>query len=491
MAKTLTFAGNNLLPQYVTNSVKITEHIQNKSNVMRMEVTVKSGQTTPQEGSEVVYKDGARFLFGGFVSRTQPTETGEGELFNYEVEVSDYSYIFNSKVARRAYTNKTLEFIVEDLLSAYVDSSYGFTTTNVQTGPTIDSISFDHVSIRKCFEKLAKLTGYVWWVDYQKNLYFQDVQTDAAPETITDSSANFESITIDYDTSQVRNSVIVIGSSDGEQSASSTTETFTGDGETRSWELEDKPSQVVTITVNGVNQQFSLDLNERDTDDMVYSFTDQRIYMTDAATTPANGHAIVITYFPRVPIIAQKQDAASIAFFAALDGGDGVMEYTIKESSIQSKAEANERAVQELDEFADPLATGIFKTRSGLLTGGSIFQPGQYLTVNLPTYGINTDTAFLIQQVDIEMVEDEENTTTEYFYTVRFGGRLVGVQEFLESLASEGEEVQDSNLILTIEQVVDPVEMDDGTPTMTKYTGNFEYGPGGDPQAVWNQSEWA
>lgn len=516
---------------------------------MDMQIIVKPGQSRPQEGSEVVFKDDARFLFGGFISRVSPKEYGEGGFFLYEVEVSDYAYILNSKVARRAYSNMTLKAIVEDLLGTYVDASYGFTTTFVETGPLITSIVFDHISIRKCFEKLNKLTGYVWWVDYEKNVYFQaDISTgsaNAAPETITDSTNNFSEIGISYETSQVRNTVIVIGSSDGEESLSTNTQTFTGDDETRSWELDDRPSTVVSIKINGVSQQFSLDLNERDTDVFVYNFEGKSFRLTNGQTTPVgadllleDGFALLqetgdkidldtlvendiieIVYYPRIPIVAHKKDDTSIAFFAALDGGDGIMEYTLKDPSITSKAEALERAQQELDDFADPLVTGIFKTRTGLLTttfgdlllesgdallqenGDNIdlesinefFEPGQILTVNLPTYGINTDTTFLIQEVTIEMTETA--STVQYIYTVRFGGRLAGVREFLESLASQstGEEVSDATEIVTIEDVSDLLVMEEGTAASRTILSvfPFDWEASGATVSKWNLAEWS
>lgn len=262
MSKTLTIAGVNYLPYYKTSTAKIKETLR-KTNVMNLEIVTKGIANAPQEGAEIVFKDSTRFLFGGYISRVQPKETGKGDLFNFSVEASDYAYIFNSKIARRAYSNKTLLYIVTDLMGEYVDASYGYDLTNVQTGPVIDTISFDHVSIRKCFEKLANTTGYVWWVDYEKKLYFQTPTTDAAPETITDSSANIDSVNINYDTAQVRNSVIVIGSTNGIQSLDLVAEHFEGDGETRSWELANKPSQVSTIELAGVSKQFSLDLNER------------------------------------------------------------------------------------------------------------------------------------------------------------------------------------------------------------------------------------
>lgn len=487
MAKTLTIAGSNFLPQYITNSAVIKEQLYNKSNALTMKISVKSGDTAPAQGSEIVFKDGSRFLFSGFITRVEPEEYGEGSFFVYTVEASDYAWIFNNKIARRAYSSKTLKYIVEDLLSEYLDSGYSFTTTNVQTGPTIESITFDHINLRRCFEKLSKLTGYVWYMDYERNLFFQSKLEEAAPEDITDSSDNFSDISISYDTSQIRNSVIVIGSDNGQQSATASVETFTADGETRSWQLEDKPSQVVSIKVDTVSKQFSLDLNERDTDVFVYSFSDMSFRQTESQTTLTT-ESIEITYYPRVPIIVQKQDNASIAFFATKDGGDGKYEYTLKEPSITSKEGALERATQELEEFADPLVTGIFTTRTGLLaSGSSIFKAGQYLTVNLPTYGISTDTAFLIHEVQITVLET--TSATEYEYSVRFGGKIVDVEKFIESLAADAEEVQDVEEIKTIFSASDTVETSDNAPTRTLYTPPFEVGPSGSPQAVVGLSE--
>jgi hypothetical protein len=493
MAKTLSIAGEDFLPQYMTNSAQIRELVQNKSSVMNLKVTVLPGQRAPREGAEIVFKDGSRFLFGGYVTRVQSEEVGEGQLFTYEVEASDYGWILNNKIARRSYQGKTLKFIAEDLLDAYLDGAYGFTTANIATGPTIDSITFDHVPLRKCFEKLQKLTGYVWFVDYEKNVCFDAPSATAAPEAITDGSGNFENVAISYDTSQVRNSVIVIGSSNGEQDSNTTTETFTGDGESRAWELEFKPSEIVSIKLNGVSKQFSLDVNERDTDVFTYSFSGQSFRITDSQTTPVGGGTpdqIEIVYYGRIPIIAQVIDPTSIAFFAALDGGDGTYEYTIKEDSITSKEEATQRGLQELGQFADPLVNGQFSTRTSLLSGGSVFEPGQLLTVNLPTHGIAEDAGFLIQEVNITMTEDEGSGLTEYAYAVRFGGKLVGVQEFLESLAAEEGDVTDAEVVLTIESVSDSFSADDDAPTHSILTPPFQFGPSGSPVAKFGMSEF-
>lgn len=491
MAKTLTLAGVNFLPQYKTSSAHIREIVQNKSNVMNMKIIVRPGQNSPQEGSELVFKDDSRFLFAGFVTKVTPEETGEGQLFSYNIETSDYSFIFGQKIARRAYQNQTLNYIVTDLMNEYIGASYGFDLTNVATGPTIDSVVFDHISVRKCFEKLQKLTGYIWYVDYEKRLFFTTQSATPAPETITDTTENFQSINIDLDTTQVKNSVIVIGSPDGQQSETYTEETFVGDDTQRSWELQSAPSEIVFIKKNGVEQQYSLDANERSDDVFVYSFSGKSFRVTQNQATYTPSDTVVIRYYPRVPIIVRKIDQNSIDFFAALDGGDGIYEVTLKEPSIITKDEALERAQTELDEYSFPLVIGRFNTRTGLLSGGSIFSPGQVVTVNLPTYGITTDTGFLVQEVNIRLSENASET--EYLYEVRFGGKLVGVQEFLENLAADSgaDDTTGPDGILTLESAADEFEAEDSVPTHSNTIPPYEYGPAGTPQGKWNLSEWS
>lgn len=493
MALTLTIAGENFLPQYKTGGAVITERLQNKSNSMEIQVVKKSGQSTPKQGAELILKDDSRFLFGGFITQVTPTESGKGYFFTYSLEVTDYSHLLGNKVAQTAYENSTVKEIVEDLMEKYVDSAYNFDTSNVSTGEEIGLITFDHINLRRCFEKIAKRTGRVWWVDYERNLHFKSVQDDVAPEDIRDSDAsNHKDLQIIYDTTQVRNSVIVIGSDSGQEAETSNVQTFEGDGETRSWSLDDKPSTVVHIKVNGDSKQFSLDVNERDTDYFTYSFSGASFRLTDSQTTPEAGDTIEIEYYPSIPIIVRKLDKDSIDFFKKLEGGDGEHQYTLKDSSIGSKESAFERAQQELDDFAYPLVNGYFTTDSSMLQAGSVFKTGQRLTVNSPSWGIDNDSAFTIQEVKVELKEDGNDII--YQYKVRFGGKLVGVQEFLEHLAQEGESTSEASEIKTLFVTSDTVVLADGNLSRLNETPPYEYGSDsvqGNPQGRWNLSEWS
>lgn len=508
MALTLTIGGANFLPQYKTGSARITAQLQNRGDVLTMSLTRKTGQDAPQEGTEIIFKDGSRFLFGGFITRVQPTEYGVGSLFVYEIEATDYTYVAINKNAQEVYENMTLGAIVEDLMTNYVDSGYSLTTNNVDTGPTIETVSFNHINLRKCFEKLAALTGYEWWFDYEKDLHFKSPSSDIAPEEINDTDHNHENLNISVDISQVRNSIVVRGGH--EESASFFQQTFVANGEAREWILRDKPKTMEYIKVNGVSKVVGVDPLDNEDEasfDFLFNFQEKFIRCSSSFTTPADGDLIEVSYKYEVPIIILLQNASSIIAMKALEGGDGVHDFTIVESSIKSKAEARARASKELIEYGNPMVTGNFVTRTGLLQSGSYFIPGQDLTVYSPAWGIDTASTYKIQEVVTTMVED--GTNIEYNYNVRFGGKLINATTFLESVAGQENPIFETEEIDTIKAITETLTLTevitrDGnrksvSETLTlsesiskvNVTPPFKWGVDATAKkGVWGKSEW-
>lgn len=505
MALTLTIGGDNFLPQYKTNSAEITEVLQNRGNTMSLAITKKPSQDAPAQGKEIVFKDGARFLFAGFISRVSPVEVGKGQLFVYNVEATDYTYIPINKSAQKTYTADTLKDIVDDLVSTYIDAGYAITTGGVDVGSTIDTVSFNHISLRKAFEKLAKITGYEWWIGYDKVMYFKPKTALSAPEDIRDSLENHDTLSIETDLTQVRNSIVVQGGQ--EETSTYFSQTIECDGVAREWLLREKPTDVEYIKEDTVAQDFGEDpTDDEGTNDYMYNKAEKYIRVVSGDPTPTAGIEIEVSYKYNVPVIILLESASSIAAMEALEGGDGIHSHTIFESSISSKAEARQRALKELVEYANPQIKGYFTTRTGLLTAGSYFKPGQEVVINSPTWGVSVDTRYLIQEVITSLVED--GTNIEYNYTVRFGGRLIDTIAFLESLAGKEDTLFATQEIDTIKAITETVtiteaitrdglvkEIDEEVTvseeiTKVNNTPPFEYGPAGDPQGVWGASEW-
>jgi len=492
MAKTLTIAGTDFLDQYKSSSAEINEKINNDPNSMEIQVVRKpvDNDDIPEEGSEIIYEIDSDRQFGGFVTKKEAEEYGDGRFFSYTIEATDWSYIFNQKTAMIAYEDTDLGTVAKDLLSRYIASSYGFSDSGIETGPSISSITFDHINIRECFEKLAKLTGYVWWVGYDKTVYFQAPDASQAPEKITDTSDNYSEVAIEYDTSQVRNSVIVIGNEDGVPSANPRIDTLSGDGDKQTFDLGEKIDSVDYIKLNGNRKNFSENVNEKESDYFVWNFEAEHIRDVSGNSALTASDTIEIKWTERIPVIVERSDGDSIDFFSNLDGGDGVYEHTIKERTITTKEEARARAEEELDEFADPLVLGEFRTNSTLKNTSNDVEPGQALTVKLPAWNINEETVYMIREV-VKTI-DEDGTNTFYNYEVRFGGRMVGLQEFLESLTRETEEVQSADEIKVIHRLRDTVNFEDANLTHT--IENPPYVWGGDnttPTGTWDLSEWA
>lgn len=502
---TLTIGGSNFLPQYVTGSAKIVSQLQSRSNVLNLRITKTPGQSKPTEGTEIILKDGSRFLFGGFITRVRPKETQVGQHFSYEVEATDYTYILNNKVAQISYSGMTLSDIVDDLLSNYVDAGYSLTTNNVDTGPVITTISFNLIDLRKCFEKLSALTGYSWWIDFERDIHFVADDSALAPESFTDaSSLNFIDVNIDTEMTQIRNFIYVKGGV--EETTNYQDQDIKGDGTAVSFFIDQSPTQVQYIKLNGVTKTFGQDPDDETGKYFMYSAKEKYVRVVAGNPTPSSSDIITISYKYNVPIIVPMQSSASVLAMKALEGGDGIHSYTIDDSSISSKDEARQRAVKELIQFANPLINGVINTRTGLLSAGSYFIPGQQLTLNLPVWGISSDTAFLIQEVQTTLIES--GSQIEYNYSIRFGGRLLNAVSFLESLVVKESPIEDAAEIVPVKLVAEETiqaEVITRNPktfsvaesttqaeslSQTKTTPPFKWGVTGTKPGVWGKSEW-
>lgn len=510
---TLTIGGSNFLPQYVTGSAKITAQIQNQGDTLEMKIVQKNGQSAPTVGKEIVFKDGSRFLFGGFISKVTPIEFGIGQLIEYQVEATDYTYILINKYAQESYSGQTLGAIVADLLSVNVATGYAITHTNTATGPTITTVNFNHISLRQCFENLAKLTGYIWWVDYAKDIHFVDpASVSAAPESIKDSLSpnNHESIAITIDVSQVRNDIVVLG---GTQESNNYAQVILGDANAREWVLVYTVVTMVSIELDTgggyVTKVVGVDPKDDETgNDFMYSPSRGSIRCTATTTTPGATTKVRVTFTYPLPVVTEVSNAPSITAMKLLEGGDGIHGDTINDSTIVSTAQARAVALQELAQFANPILSGQFITRTGLLQAGSYFVPGQALTVNLPVWGIASDTVYVIQKVVTTL--EESGSAIEYHYDVTFGGRLLGVVDFLIALGTPESPLDDSGEIEKIHAVPETITITEvitrnnnvknTTDTLsiaeslskTNVTPPFKWGVDGTAnKGVWGKSEFA
>lgn len=119
-----------------------------------------------------------------------------------------------------------------------INQSNSFTLFNVQSTPTFDDFRSPQLKPSALTNLLAKTFEYVWYVDYERDIHFAPKEAEAAPFEITDTSDNFTNLTVEVDSSQLGNRVLVRG---GEKtSASRYSQVFEGNGAAREWIMKTK-----------------------------------------------------------------------------------------------------------------------------------------------------------------------------------------------------------------------------------------------------------
>lgn len=398
------------------NSLQKSDVINDKVDNLSFSVNRYGSKTfEPQVSDAVEMLDDGQTVYKGLILTVQKVTDGH-TVIRYEVDCVDNTYYLNRILVAESYVNTTVERVINDILQIYAPgfTLNAFQSLGTETGELlvseasenlyqelvasldipIKSIVFNRISVTEVLQKLARLTNYSWYVDYDNDIHFFAKNTELAPFNLTDSSANyvFESLEVSDDISQLRNRVFIQG---GEAKGDPRAETFTGNGANKFFQLSNKFAEIydddhiqtLFVTVDGVNQTIGVDyLNDEADFDVLWSFNEKYLKFTNP---PADTAAIEVNGIPLYSILVQVENTASISEY-------GLSEFAKTDTTIKSKEEAKAFAVSELGAYSTKISEGSFTTYTPGL------RSGQTISVNSTLRGISED--FLIQKVTFQMV---------------------------------------------------------------------------------------
>lgn len=304
---------------------------------------ITCGEVSIAIGATVLIQADGVDVFGGTVDAfTAETVPGTSGAKVYDVRCVSYDQLLDRHLVARSYEDpaQTLADIVTDIITQDL-AGEGITTANVATGPTIAPIKWNYQPASKALNDLSELTGYTWWLDADKALWFQPRSAVEAPFTITSSSDNFRSLRVETTRQDYRNRQFVKA---GYGLLPGRTENLVGDGTRKAFTLAHPAGTEPAITVGGVAKTTGIRSVESGTD-WYWAKGDQVINQDDGAAAVGAGVAIAVTYQGLYPILVNAQYDAEITARAAAEGGTGVYEALVDEPNIEEEDAARERAL--------------------------------------------------------------------------------------------------------------------------------------------------
>ncbi len=112
------------------------------------------------------------------------------------------------------YTNKTEQFIIDDLFATYLPEVN--TTTYVESSGSTITIAWTRKTLTEALEELAGIFEKQWYIDYEFNLHYFTPASDTAPFALSDdpfgtSFIPYKNIRHKEDITGIINRVIVVG----------------------------------------------------------------------------------------------------------------------------------------------------------------------------------------------------------------------------------------------------------------------------------------
>ncbi|MGI1661390.1 hypothetical protein ACRDNQ_04030 [Palleronia sp. KMU-117] len=466
---TVTLDAVDITDKIVRDSLRITDQLNNRVNRASFSVERVPGDTyLPPLNKEIVITRDSVVIFAGVTVECEERILGHNTV-RCDVSCSDYSHYLNRKLVTERYEDTTIGAIIADLLATYAPD---FTDNNVVANVGVASVAFNRITISDALQKLAELSNFSWYVDYEKDIHFFAQNGQQAPFALSDTARNhvFESLEIKRDITQLRNTIIIQG---GEVPGASRTVKYAGDGDRAEFDTQYKFATKPTVTVDGVAQTVGLDFIDDDGSfDCMWSFQQKYIRFTAGNLPPAPTSPDVtnvdITGQPLYPIVVKVNDPESIAEY-------GVYEFQIRDENISSQDQAIKRGLGELRAYAGSLNEGSFETYEPGLRAGQ--------TINIQSTLLDVDEPFLIQRVQYRYISENLDLWTVQVASLK----TLGIVEIFQKLLTNEElTANEQETLLTYIQLDDTVDVSDaGGLTITGQTGPYLYG-----SAEWGRATW-
>jgi len=325
-------------------------------------------------------------LFGGIIDAVTEREDVNGDVWR-DVQLADYTALLDRHVVAAAYTNDTAGNIIKDVLSDSAVSTVhleNFDTSLVEDGPTVAKIVFNYVTVAEALSELAQYSGYQWTVDAQKRVVFKPRDASTAPFAITDVSGNYRNLVVQRDKLEYRNKQYLRA---GKDLTDARTETFTGDGEVKTFVMSFPIGAVPTVTVNGNAKTVGI-RGLDDNKDFYWNKEDPVLSQDDDGTALTSSDTLSVTYQGLFPVIVVSDNLGEQQARQAIEGTSGVYASVAQDATLDDSDNAVTKAESLLAKFGS-FNNGIeFETDEVVNPSAASLMAGDLISITKPSHGL-------------------------------------------------------------------------------------------------------
>ena len=367
-----------------------------------------------QYGTQAIILDtSGTIVYAGYVARDRAKRgTGARQGIGYlehDLTLIDNCYRADKRVVFKSYVSVTAGAIVTDLLASYLAAEGVISTSSsIATGPTIVQVIWSGTkTVSEALTWLAERAGYWWNIDMDGVLWFQPYGGVSAPFALDGTTVDaLQDLTVEYGNDLLVSKQYVKGST---AETAVLTETFKGDGVSRSFTLSYPVSVLQSVTLNAVDIT-PLVLNKGDQGGMFYVLVADPVIAQDPAQIVlATTDTLVVTYKGQYPVLASAQNPDLIAAQKARERtGTGLIESVYSDTKVRTLPAAFQIASSTLAHYGADVTVLTFSTQ----TAGLV--PGQLLPVTLTDFGLTSEQMVLIGVT----VSDQRQGGLGIWYTI-------------------------------------------------------------------------
>lgn len=272
LSVTLTIGGTDVTAYVRIGSIVVHASLRDRSGTMSgLELVIPySGSTpavaVPRAGQEVILTVAGTREFGGVVQRVAETVAGSTS-YAYVVDCTDYTRWFDRHLVQGVKypageeegVTGTAGSIITSLVSTYANQgALTWDVSLVEAGPVIPQQVFDFETPSACIDRVARIAGYRWDLDYDRKVVFTAISGTSAAAPVATVDWETQTGLSDLELSEVADQVVnvayirdtrsVVTDEDGDP-IDLTQELGTANGYQTFWALGYEPANYASATV--------------------------------------------------------------------------------------------------------------------------------------------------------------------------------------------------------------------------------------------------